>query len=262
MVYGRKYRRPFRGLRRRGIRRFGYRGRGYRRVYRSRYGLRRALRRRYRSKFNALLSPRSKGFITSIIPSTQWCKFRYYDMWELTNPLGGSASTQFYINNVYDPIPGVSTAVCSGFTAMTGLYNRFMVFGCKIELICTMFTQTSDVWVYIWMPDSDISVGTVITKDFINESPLHLRSRLVQSTVLNPTQVPTKLNLYRSIKSVTHKKELEPDTFAGWGTSGPNTQLYGKIGWVQMAGSATTTVRMHVRITYYTMCFARKELDA
>lgn len=262
MVYGRKYRRSFRGLRRRGVRRFGYRRRGYRRPYRQRYGLRRAFRRRYRSKFATLLRPGVKGLVTSVIPSTQWVKFRYYEQWELTNSLGGSAYQNFYVNNPYDPIPGVSTSQCSGFAALASLYNRFLTFGCKVEVIATMFTNSNDVWAYIWMPDSDISINTAITKDFINESPLHLRSRLVQSTLLQPSVNPTRFNLYRSVKSITHKKELEPDTFACTGSGGPGITLQAKIGWVQMSGAVTTTLRLHVRITYYTMCFSRKELDA
>lgn len=256
MVYGRKFRRSFRGL----YRRRTYRRRQPFRLYRRRFRLRRALRRRYTRRAAARISPSKTGLVASIIPSTQFVKFRYYDMWEFVS-VGGSATQKFYTNNVYDPIVGASASNCSGFTAMTNLYSRFLVKACKITAVMTHCSNTTDVWGYIWMPDLATNIDQTITKDFINESPQHMVSKLVLPYIVNPSVTPTKLSIYRTIKSVTHKDELEPDSFSHAYDGGPAVLCQARVGWVQMGTPASTNIRTHIRITYYTMLYDRKPLD-
>lgn len=111
------------------------------------------------------------------------------------------------------------------------------------------------------MPDLATDIDQTITKDFINESPQHMVSKLVLPYIVNPSVTPTKLSIYRTIKSVTHKTELEPDSFSHAYDGGPAVLCQARVGWVQMGTPASTNIRTHIRITYYTMLYDRKPLD-
>lgn len=258
-----------------------------RRVYSRRIGTRRApFRRRVRrarvtrrygggGKRKRLSSrsmyPRGKNLIITRPPFNpiMWTKFRMDDQWNfLISGVAPFQQISFYSNNPFDPVVGVSTSACSEYPQLMQLYRNCMCFACKVVVRASPRNiNTSEAIIYLMMEDNNgRHLTSGITRDFLMENS----HDLVKRVILNPQHVnrnnTQRMSMYRKIKNLQNKKELEPAQYAGTLTGGPPTLTYAYVG-TTFRGSGfqsgeTCSIMAQITITYYCKLWDRINLDA
>lgn len=143
------------------------------------------------------------------------------------------------------------------------LYNSCICYGCKINTKWYKSDTNIEVFGYICMPDFENASIMNITRDFLTESAMNVRYRMITSYAAQPSQVPVYVNMYRSIKGIFHKRELEPNIYGSTRTSGVASGggATARIGVVQASASSDVSVRVYVTITYYCKLYGRVQLD-
>lgn len=140
-------------------------------------------------------------------------------------------------------------------------YKNFLVFGCKVKCRFVKVDANAEVLGYIHMPDTVLWSGTVPTKDFLMEGPMNVKYAMLYTYLINPKYIPVTLSMYRSIKSMVNKTELEPSLYAGTRFSGPSELVPFRAGFCYATGvSITVNIRMYITVTYYTKLFGRNEI--
>lgn len=253
MVYGRKYRRPFRGLRRRGVRRFGY---GRRRLSGRAY-VRSRLRRRYSRRSRTLLLSRGLYGARALLPDNAACKFKFFGQYNFTHLV---QYIDLYANNPYDPIVGISTSSCSGYQQLMNIYNSCVCYGCRVSMKFYKMDNVLEVFGYCVMPDYENFSSTNVTKDFLVESPMNVKYRMLTSYLFNQQKNPIGCTMYRSIKGMFHKRELEPADFGSTRSGGPPSAATIRCGCCYASGPAEFSVRSYVTLTYYCKLFGRFQM--
>lgn len=118
---------------------------------------------------------------------------------------------------------------------------------------------------YVLIEDHNFYHVNGVTRDYLKENKLDsCRVR----TILNPGAYSKSqgISMYRTIKRVEQKKELEPVNYQTTLSSGPQTPVYCQIGCMN-AGSVAgvppnVTTYVNVTVTYYCKLFDRVNLDA
>ena len=142
-------------------------------------------------------------------------------------------------------------------------YKNFLVYGCRVRVRFIKADTSAEVLGYIHMPDVNQWSGTVPTKDFLMEGPMNVKYGMLYSYQLSSNRCPVTLSMYRSIKAIANKTELEPLSCAGTRFSALlSFCLSGQV--FCFAGSTAITVncRMYITVTYYTKLFGRNEIIA
>jgi len=264
MPYGRRY-----GIRRRGLsgrgRRVRMRSRLSSRMFpkRRRIVFRRGRRGLSRGGFRRRMPRGSVVMYKNPIAPILFTKLRATDIWayavELTNK---NSFTNWYTNSAYDPIVGSSLTACSGYSVLAQLYKYCIVFACKMVVTFDIYTGHSAL-VYIMMEDHNFRHVTGVTKDFLEENPRDVVYRYQYSGGKNVR--PVTLKMFRTIKSLEGKLELEPASYSSVVNGGPAVHTYGQIGTCYPSSGTspgTTGTHAHVRVTYYCKFYDRVNVDA
>lgn len=119
---------------------------------------------------------------------------------------------------------------------------------------------------YVLMEDHTFThVGENVTRDFLMENPINCRWRILYRDTNAQNFRTPRISMYRTIKQLEQKKELEPLTYSSTVSAGPQIYTYAKVG-VRNIGSGTSpgnvTLHANVRITYYCKLFDRANMDA
>ena len=224
------------------------RRRGPARKYRQR---RRAYKRRI------LRRPRLPKQLGTIIPNRVFCKFKASDVWKPTATATGGA-LNFYANNVYDPVQGISSTKCSGVTQMLSIYTFGIVNACKVT--CKFLNGSGvNTFVYImWNGSDTVLPAAAPGRDFLLECPRDLRYR--HYPVFQYNVLPVTMRSYKRIKYLEKKKELEPADYKFTSSAGPAKACGLQIGYcpTDSANATAYACEMYVRITYYCRLYDRQ----
>jgi len=169
-----------------------------------------------------------------------------------------------YANNPYDPVVGISTPACSGFTEIMTLYNSCICYACKVKVTFYKGDNVLEVFGYIAMPDYENFGWLNVTKDFLVESPMNVKYRMLTSYLVNQQKNPVGCSMYRTIKGMFHKTELEPNVFGCTRTSGPPSggSAEIRIGATPSSTPVEFAVRAYVTIVYYCNVYGRFAMQA
>ncbi len=157
---------------------------------------------------------------------------------------GALATNVFRLNSVYDPdMTNVGTSV-AGYSALTGLYNRYRVLNAKVHLtLSNLATTAQTAFVAV---NSVNNVGVSF--------PQAMAQRFVWDKVLAPTTGSSVTE--HSLSVPIHKIYGVPafqvrneDDFAGVTGGNPNNVVYMHVGFYNYSGSATSALYT-VRIEY------------
>lgn len=144
---------------------------------------------------------------------------------------------------------------------MMQLYGGCIVRSCSIKAIFYKADSASESLGYICMPDYPVQGTMNITKDFLTESPINCKYKMLTSYLVSDYQIPKTVKMYRSCKAQAVRQELDYINFQCTRTSSPNVQLLARVGFVPTEAGFTNTLRFHVFITYYCSLFDRRQLD-
>lgn len=261
MPYGRYYRR-----------RYPYRARYRRSTLRRRLPIRRRLPLRPRRRWGGRRPLRYGRSVTRIprapLPNVLYLKFHYAE--QTTGTVNQTAPVfivPFYANNPYDPVVGVSTVGCSGFSAVMSIYAWCMCFGCKATVkFAIAQANVIEVYSFIMFESHDaprsINATNLITLDYLRENPIHVKSRLMYDMTTANTK-PTWMSMYRRIKSLENNGKLDVYQYRCSRTSGPTLNTRCTIGFRTSDTQSTQAipVRMHWKLTYYCRVWERINLD-
>lgn len=164
------------------------------------------------------------------------------------------------MNNPYDPVVGISTSACSAYNVLMTIYRRCVCFASKIT-VRAINIGNMEAYLYVLGENHDFRHTNGVTRDFIRENPVNLRSKLVFQHEMNMR--PTFIRSFRKIKSMEDKKELEPITYGCTISSGPSIPTYWQVGSVYSASGdiSTSTTRVIIKIVYYCRLNDRINLD-
>lgn len=217
--------------------------------------------RRYRP-YNRI--PRTRMLI---VPDKAFCKFKAADTWNFSYTSPGTSDFMWlYANNPYDPIAGASTTACTGYSTMMTLYNKCMVYGCRVKAGFVQTTASgSELFGYIHQDISSTSYAALLTQAQLCEGGLkHLTYRLLQAPIQSNQVQPVWIKNFARTKDLEQKRELEPASYACTASAGPTIKTNAMIGLVH-AGTGLTdgfAVRVLIRVTYYCKLFDKKALTA
>lgn len=186
------------------------------------------------------------------------------DVWSFT----GDGYVSFYANNPYDPVVGVSTSACSGFPQLMSIWKYCICYGFKITVIWHAGSASApSATLYIHFQDHNHAIPDgQQTRDFILENPQWIRTQTAWNSAWNITG-PKRATVFKKIKDIEHKKELEPQiyqcTYSG-GLTGSGL-CYCTVGVMSTGSSALSTlgtVCMDCSLTYYCRIWDRIKMDA
>lgn len=141
-------------------------------------------------------------------------------------------------------------------------YRSCLVYGCKVKATFYKVDGSPEVFGYIHMPDVGQWAGvSTPTKDFLMESPMNIKYCMLQTFQLQANTTPRRLSMYRSIKAMCSKQELEPEYFAGTRTSGPPNLVPCRVGFTYASVAQDVLIRAYVSIIYYCKLFQRNNMD-
>lgn len=255
-----------------------YRRRPYRtlyrrrpRLYRRRYTPRRRIYRRRPAARRLRLGPASTQILRGPIPPFLWVKFKYNDYHYLSANLSTPNSiAAFYANNPYDPVVGVSTSTCSGYSMWLQLYERCICFASKIVVRSYIGSNTNTENIsYVYSQDHNLRFPNGLTRDQLTEQNSVLRKKQWLSTTYLIQSMPNyhTMSLFAKTKAVEQKRELEPllySTTVGGGLAS-SYATYWIVGTRLAAGLPTSgaecSMRHQITITYYCKLFNPVALD-
>lgn len=192
----------------------------------------------------------------TVIPNKIFTKFRACDTWTpAASPSGGLVS--FYANNPYDPVVGVSTTKCSGFTEMMHIYTYGICYGCKITVKQMPITVNS--LVYCMFTDSTVSLpASAPSMNFLCECPRDCRWK--HAPVKDYNANPPMIKMFRKMKYLEKKRELEPNDYKFTSSAGPAKAIGVQVGYIPANSTNATNYynELFVRITYYCRLFDRQ----
>lgn len=193
----------------------------------------------------------------NVIPRRIFTKFHAVDTWIPTAAAGGVV-TNFYANNPYDPVVGISTTDCSGFEAMMGIYQYGICYACKISAKI-MNTSASAIAFIKFLPSTTALPVAVPNYNAVTEIGQDIRWRHIP--VFQYNQLPTRMKYYRTIKSLERKRELEPNDYKFTGTVGPSKAVGVAIGGIPAKSDDATaiTLQLFLKITYYCKLYELKD---
>lgn len=265
--YGRRYRYPRRFSRRR---RYGLRRRRLfrrSRVYRGFRGSTRYSAFNRRRRLSSRILPRTATLFRSPpLPNVIYTKFRCRDVWHFDlNVATPNPFVNLYANNPYDPVVGASTTACSGYPQLTSTWRNCLCFATKVVVLAWTNTSVASMecHVYILMEDHNFRHAAGCTRDFVVENGHDLRQKLLTCFPCNLR--PIRLSYYRTTKSLEKKLELEPVSYCGYHSAGPNVYTYAQVGAVPARSVVTTeftNAHCNISITYYCKLWDRINLDA
>lgn len=140
-------------------------------------------------------------------------------------------------------------------------YHYCTVTAVKVKATFYKVDSSPEVFGYIQMPDAGQWSGTTPTKDFLMESPMNVRYCMLQTFQLQANTTPRRISMYRTVKSMAQKFELEPSLYAGTRTSGPPELLPCRCGFTWASVLQDVGIRMYVSIIYYCKLHARNNMD-
>lgn len=127
---------------------------------------------RFRSRFSRRRGMTSMKSRTTVAPDTAFTKLKFYDSLYRNGPMAPNATLAANFvsgriirgNDLYDPLSTSGTNQPTGFDqwcTQTGLYNQFVVHGCKIryEFINLSTTAALDISVYPLMEGNAVITG-------------------------------------------------------------------------------------------------------
>lgn len=193
----------------------------------------------------------------NVIPNNIMTKFRVTGSWAPTSYAGGGC-TSFYANNPYDPVVGASTSACSGFAKLMSLYKYGICYACKASAKFMPINVNS--LGYIMFTDSEVSLAAAQPSlDFLTEIPKNTVSK--HHAIYSYNETPMFLKLFRTIKGIELKKELEPYDYRFEASSGPRKSIGVQIGYIPADSSNSTayTWVMWIKITYYCRLYDRMD---
>lgn len=262
MPYGRRTTFRRRTYRRPVLRRRSYRRRPSRRSFRrGGYSKRRRLSpgNVYRRSASAVI-PRH----VTPLPDILYTKFRCEDVWQHNLSTGSvNVYTNFYANNPYDPVVGVSVSACSGFPQLMALYAQCICFASKITLTAQHYSG-ENTFCYILAMDNNFYRGTTgVTRDFVREAPADVcRSAPLVNQIYNVR--PLRMSMYRKVKFIEGVKDLDRSQYCCTGSSGPIRHTYFQVGQIYQSSAPTssTVSATRIMITYYCKLYDRGNVDA
>lgn len=216
---------------------------------------------------NRTLRRRSGAVVQTVTPFSpiMYTKFKCNDVWVWQVNYGDERYfVNFYANNPFDPVIGVSTSACSGFPALMQVYQQCTCFASKVVARFNVMSGHFGC-VYVLMEDHFMYHAAGVTRDFLKENRRDAVSRNCYNYT-NSAQGPCVLKMYRTTKALEQKKELEPTVYSCTRTSGPSVLTLAQVG-ALVAGSTGSNpgsyqVSVDITVTYYCKLFNRVNLDA
>lgn len=211
-------------------------------------------------RFRRTRMTRSLGLIA---PTSLMCKFKYTGLWSATYATPGTTDKlNFYMNNPYDPIPGVSLPKCTGFDQLMDLYEFGICYGAKVSVRSYFTLATAAPMIsYIHFDSSRGSYNRTLTIDEVTESTITDRWKFLISPLIDSQQRPNfkPLKAFRTVKSVEKKSELEPEDYRFTKSSGPGTLPMCHVGFLRLSSSDTGfTVTSFIQIKFYCKLMEKK----
>lgn len=259
MPYARRtYYRRARRLRRRGYRASYFR-RGRRTLYRRRgYGSFSARKRFYRRRPIC----RVPGLV---IPPTLFARFKCQVCYDLNASTANSADRikAFYLNNVYDPVVGMSTSSCSGYAQLMQFYDHALVLGFKI---CVTQYPLGDknfpTYSYVGFFSSQDGnlLGIEPSTDTLAE--MNGRYTVVRNYALAANQKPRRIIKYISCRKLEQVAKLTPADYNCTASMGPAKPSYCVVGFRNLNAdnlAEQTLTRFICTLTYYCRLTDRKD---
>lgn len=163
---------------------------------------------------------------------------------------GNATTIVFCVNGMYDPdITGIGHQPM-GFDQLTGLYNRYCVYGCRYELELANTDQTEQ---------RDVVVGTHVnlSSSTSTDAMLYLENPDTDFRILEnikSTKSTTKFNGYIDIGKQYGRSKREittEDDFWGETNSNPSNKVYLHIFAAGLNSTSPDTVIGVLRLTYY-----------
>lgn len=141
-------------------------------------------------------------------------------------------------------------------------YHFCTVYACKVKCTFYKVDNAPEVFGYIQMPDEGQWAGIATpTKDFLMESPMNVKYCMLQTFQLQANTTPRRISMFRTIRSMAQKKELEPAEYAGTRTSGPPTLMPFRAGFTYASVAQDVAIRMYISVIYYCKLHARNNMD-
>lgn len=243
MVYRRRRFRPY-GRRRRFRR--------PRRLFRRRY---RPIRRFRRRRFSARRSFRKVPRLTVYMPDVYRCALKHTE-YGVYNFDAVTISTQFVwsLNDWYDPYFQIGGGFCSGFENLSALYSSWIVYGCKITIVCTLSSQGDMIIALAPFKYNQAHPSGGQWRDYLTElTPRGCIYKTIKAGNSGGSSSNYRtIRKYWSISRVEQRRFLEPELYAASGSAHPARIPYccfvlTKAGETGIAA----TCKIFFRIKYY-----------
>lgn len=202
-----------------------------------------------------------------VLPPKAFIKFRFFSVYTLNASTSSPSdrSLAFYINNPYDPVVGVSTSTCTGYTTIMGMYQHCICLAAKIHVSFYPISTVYPCFGYLAAfasQDSNL-LGTEPTRDVLSE--LHGRysvRRLLNANVQSDRL--RKLHKFVTIRKLEGLTRLDPTAYQSTSSSGPSRLCYAVLGIRNMTDDSSTEATTHkvfVNITYYCKVLDRADFS-
>lgn len=201
--------------------------------------------RRYRRKVNLKAN---SGF-----PAQIYTKVVYAETFSLASTSGAIANQSFSGNSPYDPD---STGVGHQpyfYDQLTTIYNSYMCYGSKIEIIAGTNSST----------DARMVLRPSIPATAIGDIDLECERPHAKCWYIKPEGESRPRMKYASTRRIfgTQNKTLD-ENFQAASSANPNNRWYWLIGMKPTDDSSTITCQMTVKITYYCRFFDRATVSS
>lgn len=198
-----------------------------------------------------------------VIPDRTFCKMMYTDT--TSNLLATAGNTFGFIrynaNGLFDPNPLILTGTVPGFKAMSGLYERYRVRGCKIKV--TFANQEAfPANVLIWPTTEDVSgsVSNVYLQEMLDNA--FCRYKTVSAKGGMDRGV---LSSYISFKKLAGTGNVITDKdYSATTSANPAVVLFWNIGTYSITATSFTaaSIPFECRLTFYVEWYDRLTLSS
>lgn len=191
------------------------------------------------------------------LPKSVFLKMRYATMNEVNIAPAATSSVYFRLNSIYDPEEIVGGGQPYYYDQYAPMYNRYRVYGCKVEATFSCSSASSNLFHPMAMvsafADSLPSWSTLITASCAKNTTLR---RII------PGQQIVRISKYYNLPALAGVSKSEYNTsqvYQAEMTADPVRRLTTVLQCENNDGSATVTLTQYVRLTYYVKLFDLKE---
>lgn len=187
------------------------------------------------------------------IPQQHFVKLRYTDFYQALVSASSTAAKDYRLNSLYDP----DTTAIGGqpyyFDQWSAMYERYRVYGCKIEITASCASSTSN----LYHPILALSTWATSAPGWSTMANM-LNAKGVTYKPLIPGEKGARIVRYVDLRKLAAVSKNQYDTdmnYAALVAANPAQSLAANVSIFNNDGGSSVAIQWYVRLTFYAKMF-------